>query len=48
MQTNPVTNTPSKKKSYRDITDPINDFLIYQIQSGDHSFFPVLLEDVKY
>ena len=44
MQTNPVTNTPSKKKPYRDVIDPINDSLIYQIQSGDHSAFPVLLD----
>ncbi|MCC5895449.1 MAG: sigma-70 family RNA polymerase sigma factor [Alkalibacterium sp.] len=34
----------TETKSYRDISDPINDSLIFQIQSGDETVFPVLLE----
>lgn len=31
-------------KSYKDISDPINDSLIFQIQSGDNTAFPLLFE----
>ncbi|PRY82363.1 sigma-70 family RNA polymerase sigma factor [Alkalibacterium olivapovliticus] len=44
MQIRTQDNTQTESKSYKDISDPINDALIFQIQSGDDAAFSVLLE----
>lgn len=36
------------KKTYKDISDPVVDALIAEIQSGDDTVFPVLLEKCEY